>query len=514
LLRAQEHLRTLDVAVEALPDATPLQRARDAHAAIEQLREQGAALLRELEAANTRVAEAAEVEHTASIARDDAQAALDAARDTHAAHALASHLVAGEPCPVCERVIETVPKRKRPPALAAADRKLAQADKQLTQARTLAGRANTTQTEIGTRAEQCKQQLDTLTAAIAEHPDAAGVVAALADIERVTAEHSAARRGEQATRAADAAAAAELVKAGEGAAHATTTLNELRDALLRARLEPPVAGAELGAAWSALVAWARSEREQQLAAGDEARAAAERARSERRSVLDALEARGRALGVAGEGRDLATLRDHVIEHGTNASNELQRIDDAIESARKAREQAAAARTEYEVADLLATQMRADRFEKWLLVEALEVLVAHASETLLALSDRHYSLRYSTDEEFVVVDHRNADATRSVRTLSGGETFQASLALALALSDQLASLSAGGGAKLDAIFLDEGFGTLDADTLETVATTIETLGSAGRMVGVVTHVPALAERVPVRYRVTRTDRTATVEREDA
>ena len=78
---------------------------------------------------------------------------------------------------------------------------------------------------------------------------------------------------------------------------------------------------------------------------------------------------------------------------------------------------------------------------------------------------------------------------------------------LALSDQLAELSAAGGIKLDAIFLDEGFGSLDADTLETVASTIESLSSSGRMVGIVTHVPALAARVPVRYRVTRTDRSA-------
>ena len=76
-----------------------------------------------------------------------------------------------------------------------------------------------------------------------------------------------------------------------------------------------------------------------------------------------------------------------------------------------------------------------------------------------------------------------------------------------------TLSAGSRAKLEAIFLDEGFGTLDADTLETVAATIETLGSTGRMVGIVTHVPALAERVPVRFRVTRTERGATVSRED-
>jgi exonuclease SbcC len=162
---------------------------------------------------------------------------------------------------------------------------------------------------------------------------------------------------------------------------------------------------------------------------------------------------------------------------------------------------------------LGARLRSDRFEKWLLVEAVDALVAAASSMLFALSAGSYSLRSSEEDEFVVVDHRNADEARSVRTLSGGETFQASLALALALSDQLAELSATSGRKLEAIFLDEGFGTLDVDALETVASTIEALGTSGRMVGIVTHVPALAERVPVRYRVTRSDRAASIERED-
>ncbi len=60
---------------------------------------------------------------------------------------------------------------------------------------------------------------------------------------------------------------------------------------------------------------------------------------------------------------------------------------------------------------------------------------------------------------MVVDHTDADARRSVKTLSGGETFQASLAMALALSSQMSQLSSAGGARLDSIFLDEGFGTL-------------------------------------------------------
>jgi exonuclease SbcC len=97
-----------------------------------------------------------------------------------------------------------------------------------------------------------------------------------------------------------------------------------------------------------------------------------------------------------------------------------------------------------------------------------------------------------------------------RTLSGGETFLASLALALALAEQVARTGQGA-AHLESLFLDEGFGTLDADTLDVVAAAMEDLGAGGRMVGLVSHVPELAERVPVRFDVRRGPRGSTVER---
>jgi exonuclease SbcC len=100
----------------------------------------------------------------------------------------------------------------------------------------------------------------------------------------------------------------------------------------------------------------------------------------------------------------------------------------------------------------------------------------------------------------------------VHTLSGGETFQASLALALALSRQVVGLSAGM-RDLNSMFLDEGFGTLDEDTLETVATTLERLASdSDRMVGIITHVAALAERVPVRFIVSRSGASSVLRKE--
>ena len=143
--------------------------------------------------------------------------------------------------------------------------------------------------------------------------------------------------------------------------------------------------------------------------------------------------------------------------------------------------------------------------------ALTSLVADASDLLLDMSSGQFELRiHSKDIE--VIDHNDADSTRPVRTLSGGETFQASLALALALSRQVSSLAASGAAKLESIFLDEGFGTLDETSLNVVAATLENLAATGeRMVGVVTHVPALADRIPVRFQVTRTGAKSHIER---
>ncbi|MEA3215205.1 MAG: hypothetical protein QOJ19_1361, partial [Acidimicrobiia bacterium] len=166
----------------------------------------------------------------------------------------------------------------------------------------------------------------------------------------------------------------------------------------------------------------------------------------------------------------------------------------------------------QVATTLAGQLRANAFQKWLLDEALIRLVDGASEILHQLSVGAYTLTLDRRSgNFAVVDHQNADTVRSVRTLSGGETFLASLALALSLADQVVELAAGGSAHLESIFLDEGFGTLDPETLDTVAAAIEELGSRGRMVGLVSHVRDLAERLPIRFEVRKGPTTATVER---
>src|SRR5207237_523578 len=113
-----------------------------------------------------------------------------------------------------------------------------------------------------------------------------------------------------------------------------------------------------------------------------------------------------------------------------------------------------------VARTLADHLAANRFEQWLLDAVLQQLVTGATMLLRDLSGGAYSLIIDErTRSFAVVDHVNADAIRPARTLSGGETFLASLALALALAEQV-MLVAGSSSRLETILLDEGFGTLD------------------------------------------------------
>jgi exonuclease SbcC len=166
-----------------------------------------------------------------------------------------------------------------------------------------------------------------------------------------------------------------------------------------------------------------------------------------------------------------------------------------------------------VARQLALHLQTNNFEAWLMEAALGELVETASVRLRELTSGQFSLAL-VDQAFMVRDHANADELRSARTLSGGETFLASLSLALALADATADLAPEGSPTLESIFLDEGFGSLDSATLDTVAAAIEELGSAGRMVVVVTHIRELADRLPVRFELTRTAASAAVERVDA
>jgi DNA repair protein SbcC/Rad50 len=101
--------------------------------------------------------------------------------------------------------------------------------------------------------------------------------------------------------------------------------------------------------------------------------------------------------------------------------------------------------------------------------------------------------------------------RDTSTLSGGETFLASLALALGLAEVVTASA--GGAPLDALFVDEGFGSLDEETLDEVLDVLDGLREGGRLVGIVSHVPSLRDRIPSRLRVVKGTSGSTVMQHD-
>ena len=444
---------------------------------------------------------------------EQAREAREAAQRADLAGALRPQLKPGSPCPVCEQPVVTLPQ----PA-PAADIDAAEAA-----VRTAGLEADRLQEEW-VRAARAEQQAQSAAAALAEGvealrtrlgaaPDAATVAAQLTGLDRLEEACRGTDRRLRAARTEVKAAQQAAESVGREAAAAWAALDAARDPLV-ALGAPPVARDDLAGAWTALAAWAADAaaiREKALPGADRAVTAARRVLEQATETLAVALAehgvvpeRGRPLGEAAEPAVAASLE--------GARNHVAQVKERRAQAADLDRQRRAAEEGQQVARTVGQLLRADAFQRWLLAAALDVLVADASRTLAEMSGGQFELAHD-DGDFLVVDHSDADSRRPVKTLSGGETFQASLALALALSAQLAGMAAAGAARLDSIFLDEGFGTLDEATLEVVAATLENLATHGdRMVGVVTHVPGLADRVPVRYAVRRDQRTSSVVRE--
>jgi exonuclease SbcC len=194
-----------------------------------------------------------------------------------------------------------------------------------------------------------------------------------------------------------------------------------------------------------------------------------------------------------------TAAKDLVAEAEGAKKDAERLAQQLTERKELEQEVRGRAAEAAVYHALAGELRADRLITFLQGEALELLAAAGSERLLFLSQGRYRLAFEGDE-FYVEDRQNGDERRSVRTLSGGETFLASLALALGLAAQIQSLAVTERARLQSLFIDEGFGALDPESLEVATEALSQLGSQDRMVGVITHVSELAERLPVRIEV--------------
>lgn len=352
----------------------------------------------------------------------------------------------------------------------------------------------------------CRTQRDDLADRLAGEPEVAELEERITEAARLAVARDEASDAEETAQENERAARTELLERESEEKRERVSFGRARDGLVE--LSPPEPGGALIEDWQVLAAWAAS---QIVGLAAQAEAAEERERgaeSGERDLLD--QARRLCLPYCEPGDDSDTFAVEMAKAAWTAENSHEQAVAAREERTKLEERIEGLRRDEAVASQLGWLLRADGFERWLLEEAVADLVERANDRLLALSNQQYSF-VAEGTSFDIRDHHNADEVRGAKTLSGGETFLASLALALALSDSQAEMAAEDSPVLESLFLDEGFGTLDPETLDVVAAAIEELGAAGRMVCVVTHIRELAERMPVRFEVSKGPVTSSVER---
>ncbi|MGE5597354.1 MAG: AAA family ATPase, partial [Hyphomicrobiales bacterium] len=448
------------------------------------------------EALNAAIAAEASAEadvRTAEANRDAAVERRQAVLNQNYAYALAQKLKAGDLCPVCGEKLAADPHHEQPEGMAEVTAARDEAEQAVKRAADALRRASGARSQRQAELSERTKQIAALEARLDGQPaeaELAELRAKVAAADNAVREASAnARKAAQRQQAANAA----LSQERERASKAWTEFDKAFVAV--AALKPPsIARDDLAAAWAALAGWAAAELPARAAAAEQARAAEQECVAEAERIIASQRERCAEAGLDVTHGD---PRDSCVGAVSRAVATCDRIEEQIAEAARVRSELETHLEVASVAQTLAQCLKGDArgFPEWYVDQVLRRLVRDASQRLEQLSSGQYGLSLDASREFAVIDHTNADESRPIRTLSGGETFLASLALALALSDNLADMAANGAARLEAIFLDEGFGTLDPETLDVVAAALEELGTRGRMVGVVTHVPALAERMP-------------------
>lgn len=484
---------------DALAERLRLWRSRwdDFAAAAAQLRTESDRLAREREAASARLQAARSVyEERAAYAAERLALAAEAERDwalqwpeldaagvRGAWETLAARDRQTEK--LRERIANSEPYlRKVEEDIAAFEERLAESERRRLQASTLLDARNERLAELA-------EELARLAGEEAEDPERA--LSATAERIRLISER------EQAAEQAAEAARVDLHRAASRLAVAEQALTAAADRLRRAEER-----------------WASALARSPFATGEEAQAAwlPEEARAERRRALDDYRVR----------LDAARARHGQLAEMTAADpavtdEQLEELRVQYEEAGQALERALAARAKNE-RDLescaerhrlwkelqqrialqqeqtsrlqrLAQVLRGNAFVEFIAEEQLAHVSRSASERLAYLTRGRYALEIDSSGGFLIRDDANGGVKRPVSSLSGGETFLTSLSLALALSAQI---QLRGRHPLQFFFLDEGFGTLDPELLDTVITALETLQSDSMAVGVISHVPELRSRL--------------------
>lgn len=195
-------------------------------------------------------------------------------------------------------------------------------------------------------------------------------------------------------------------------------------------------------------------------------------------------------------QELTVYKEECVSRSEVARNNLERLKEKhihwVELSRSYLENSRKQGLYEQIQKLLRAEHRKDNsFIDFIAEERLRYVAAKASEILGVMTKHKYALELDVDAGFIVRDNGNGGVHRMVTSLSGGETFLTSLSLALALSEQI---QLKGQSPLEFFFLDEGFGTLDPNLLDSVIDSLERLSRKERVIGIISHVPELRSRI--------------------
>jgi DNA repair protein SbcC/Rad50 len=501
--------------------------------ALERLRRvRAAAVLAEKEGIACSAAVESAAVSAAEARRDLAQ--LDDLWRMSRAAALAGALREGEPCPVCGSTAHPAPvaaagEIPSDDLLAAARARLEMADGALRQQekRYSAARASLADAAAAQREIECGLGVE-----VEHDPPAAAAEAARLEEElaRLRAEAhglQALEEGLQTARAAEAGlhsvvaeANARLGAAEEAGSRAASALAEKQAAVPEQYRDPgrlQAARAEAAQRREMLVRLLDSADTADRAAREALAAAqaVEQGARERAAVacaaVDGLEAPD--LGaLAAAAASAAATRDEAARTQGGHSKEAERLGLGRQRAAELLRESETVEEQYRVVGLLSdvasgANGRAVSFQRYVLAVFLEEVLASASRRLLEMTGSRFQLhaaggaqdrRKAGGLDLEVFDEFTGE-DRAVGTLSGGEGFLASLAMALGLAEVVQDFT--GGIRLEAVFIDEGFGSLDPEALDAAIDTLLDLREHGRLVGIISHVPELRERIDCRLEVT-------------
>lgn len=459
-------------------------------AELESLRAQEASLRRAVADAEKSVDRDQARAAAATALLTEAREALEALRRRHAAHLLRKELASGEPCPVCEQEVARLPAPGRVPTLESKEVAVKKAEAKAEAARAALEQAQRAQVlakeRLATWAVTAKKANDDLERL---RKELIGLIGSVRDpakeIERreslLIHTRAALESARKQLGAAESAARAVLEKINDVAGtrnRFAANLNRICGAL---RIPPP----DHEASTVALIHAAKR-------AADTAVMQIkmdEKKREETQAMTVSFERILRDFRKQfelGADEPITIAFEQVNASIGSIRSEIETVKRAIERAREIDSEIGRVGSERDLYERLGRDLTDTGFIEFLLQNQRRLLSRIGSEKLFELTGRY---RFDEEGEFTIVDDRFGKS-RTADTLSGGETFLASLALALALAEAVSQE----GGRLECFFLDEGFGSLDTESLDLALEGIEALAAPGRLIGLISHVGGIQARL--------------------